>query len=367
MNQTSHDEEPSFPQELFLEWRSPRLGTANPSILTNPVWEWLIRTRMNAHQANQMFRGPSALEAGPGWCFDRFGQTATALPDGREVLIAGEHEDHYDADFFIYNDVVVKAPDGALTIYGYPPDIFPPTDFHTATLLPGSILLIGSLGYQEDRRRPRETQVLQLLLDTFAIRRIDARGPSPGWIHRHHAVLSDDGRSITISGGMIDPCDPQRALQENVDDWMLDLPTWTWTRATERRWPQWAFRRADRKHNQLWQLRLAIWMRDTQWVDRLAGIMQELEAHIGRPPDLDLLPALYRPDDSVTPLPPLEDRHNVFRVMVDGVVVRFTEEHHLVRAIVEGSLSPDRLRALQESVKARLSTLEGVPWVIEAL
>ena len=102
---------------------------------------------MNAYQATQLLGGPSALEAGPGWCFDRFGQSTTVLPDGREVLIAGEHEDYYDPDFFIYNDVVVRAPDGKVAIYGYSKEAFPPTDFHTATLLPDSIVLIGSLGY----------------------------------------------------------------------------------------------------------------------------------------------------------------------------------------------------------------------------
>jgi len=73
-------------------------------------------------------------------------------------------------------------------------------------------------------------------------------------------------------------------------------------------------------------------MRDTQWKERLANEMQRLGANIGRTPDLDLIPFLYRPDDSVTQLPRDEDQHNVFRVLVDGIVVRFTEESHLVRA-----------------------------------
>lgn len=42
----------------------------------------------------------------------------TRLPDGRVV--------------FIYNDVVVWHPDGALDIFGCPLDVLPPTDFHTA-------------------------------------------------------------------------------------------------------------------------------------------------------------------------------------------------------------------------------------------
>lgn len=174
MDEARKDQEAPITRELFLEWRSPRLGNANPSVLTNPVWEWLIRTRMNAYQATETFGGPSALEAGPGWCFERFGQTTTMLADGREVMIAGEHEDSYDPDFFIYNDVVVREPDGKITIYGYSKEVFPPTDFHTATLVQGAIVLIGSLGYMEERLGRKETQVLQLMPHNFAMHEIQA-------------------------------------------------------------------------------------------------------------------------------------------------------------------------------------------------
>src|SRR5262245_11954817 len=96
MNQGHGNDEPPVTRELFLEWRSPRFGNENPSVLTNPVWEWLVRTPMSAYEATELLRGPSALKAGPGWCFARFGRTTTALADGREVSIAGEHEDSYD-------------------------------------------------------------------------------------------------------------------------------------------------------------------------------------------------------------------------------------------------------------------------------
>jgi hypothetical protein len=69
----------------------------------------------------------------------------------------GEHEDHYDPDFFIHNDVVVRTPDGEVAIYGYPTEVFLPTDFHTATLLPASIVLIGSLGYRKAGSRKRKS------------------------------------------------------------------------------------------------------------------------------------------------------------------------------------------------------------------
>ena len=88
------------------------------------------------------------------------GQPSVTLPDGREVYIAGEHEDHYDPDFYIYNDVVVMDGDQC-DILGYATDIFLPTDFHTATLVRDEIILIGNLGYPEDRD-PTTTQVFRL-------------------------------------------------------------------------------------------------------------------------------------------------------------------------------------------------------------
>jgi hypothetical protein len=41
----------------------------------------------------------------------------------------GEHEDFYDPDFCIYNDVFVHERDGSVAIYGYPESVFPPTDY----------------------------------------------------------------------------------------------------------------------------------------------------------------------------------------------------------------------------------------------
>jgi hypothetical protein len=328
---------------------------------------------MSAYGATQLFGGPSALDAGPGWCFERFGQTTTVLDDGRQILIAGEHEDHYDPDFFIYNDVVVIAPGGEIAIYGYPKEVFPPTDFHSATLLPGRIVLIGSLGYQEERVNKTETQVLQLTLDNFEIHTTDPSGPSPGWIHGHTAFLSDDGQSIVISGGKIDPGCAGRSYKESLDDWALDIRSWRWRRRTTRDWQQWAFLRVDRRPSQLWHLRQAVWARDmarhapARWQGRLMEDMERLEASIGRTPDLDVIPSLYRLDDSVTELAREEDPHNVFRVLIDGMSVRFTEQSFLVHAIVEGRLSQERLQGLQESVLEKLSKLEGVEWEIETL
>lgn len=74
----------------------------------------------------------------PCWSFARFGRTVTTLPDGRLVTTGGEHEDCYGPDLCIYADVRVLddiwSQEGGVQHFVYPRHVFPPTDFHTATL-----------------------------------------------------------------------------------------------------------------------------------------------------------------------------------------------------------------------------------------
>jgi len=212
--------------EIFAEWRSPRRGRANPERLDNPLWAWLIATRTSAYAANEHFQGPSSYEAGPLWCFSRYGQSITLLPDGRQVLISGEHEDSYDPDFYIYNDLVVVSEKNEPEIYGYPPTIFPPTDFHSATPTDGQIILVGNLGYPKDRR-VGQTQVLAVECRGWSVSRIESRGSSPGWIYHHQAQLQADGSGILVRGGKLFRGDDQ-SLVENIDDWLLHLDGHPW-------------------------------------------------------------------------------------------------------------------------------------------
>jgi hypothetical protein len=211
---------------LFDAWRSPRLGDHNPTRMTNPVWEWLIRTQHTGFIATEMIGGPSPFDAGPCWSFHRYGQTCTTLADGHRIYIAGEHEDFYDPDFCIYNDVVVDAPDGTIEIYGYPRYIFPPTDFHSATLVGSQIILIGNLGYQAERK-PGVTQVLSLDLDSLAVTPWITSGDMPGWIHGHQSFLEGEGRSIRVTGGKIVRQRGKR-FRNNRYDWRLWVNDGVW-------------------------------------------------------------------------------------------------------------------------------------------
>ncbi|MBV1866904.1 MAG: hypothetical protein KUG69_03205 [Marinosulfonomonas sp.] len=210
--------------DLFQRWSQPREGTANPQVCDSPFYREQMRSGNSGYAAKTAVLGDVNVDATdpPVWSFSRFGQTATPLADGRLVLIAGEHEDFYDADFYIYNDVTVLDSSGDVQYFIYPKDVFPPTDFHTATLLQDHIILIGALSHPE-LRRENQTQVLRLNLSDFSIDHIETRGENPGWINSHSAELIDS--EIHIWGGKVEP-----GYQDLEGRYALDLTRAVWRR-----------------------------------------------------------------------------------------------------------------------------------------
>ena len=216
-----------------------RYGTAHPEWVENALWEEAIREEWTGYALYQHLgiesRGRVRHDfwhssyrdttPGPYWSWQRFGRTSTPLPDGRVIHIAGEHEDSYDPDFCIYNDVVVEYPGGRREFYLYPKDVFPPTDFHSATLVGRDIILIGSLGYH-DLRRFGETQVLKLETRTLRIEPVATTGAAPGWISDHIAELVGE-TAILVAGGKVDTGD---GYGPNTGVFQLDLTTMTWQR-----------------------------------------------------------------------------------------------------------------------------------------
>ncbi|CAF1334832.1 unnamed protein product, partial [Didymodactylos carnosus] len=240
-------------------------GTDNPTLMEKPFWKYMVcNPHLGAYDARKENNGDFVDDSNawrPTWCFARFGATQTYLPDGRLIHIGGEHEDCYDSDFQIYNDVVVirnprmvrahymyslpvpsnfpvetkqnaaslepeilgtSRPED-VTIYGYPEHVFPPTDFHTATYVKNSddeedfIYIIGGLGYLNSSHR-RETHVYRLGLSDFRIHRMKTTGIGPlGCTERHRAALK-------IVGGrkMIEIC-----LKDH-QCYRLDVETVVW-------------------------------------------------------------------------------------------------------------------------------------------
>jgi hypothetical protein len=120
----------------------------------------------------------------------------------------------------------VHAPDGSIAIYGYPQDVFPPTDFHSATLLGDVIWLIGSLGYH-GTRRAGFTPVYTLDTRTLRIDAVATHGDAPGWVYRHRAILHNDSE-IRIRGGYVHDGDESQRDAPLAADHALDLRTGRW-------------------------------------------------------------------------------------------------------------------------------------------
>jgi hypothetical protein len=226
------DDEATFQAsaEDYRKNKTPRFGKTNPERMDNPFWSDMIRIGCNAYQARVHFKDDSAFnKPGAVWCFDRFGSTLTPIPDGRYVQIGGEHEDYYDPDFYIYNDVVIHDGQGNFELYGYPKKVFPPTDFHTATLVKEEIYLIGCLGYPEQRVN-NQTPVYHLKTETWEIEAVKTSGDLPAWVYRHRASYVPQRNVIQITGGERQSWDKpgEPELVTNEDTYELDLSTFIW-------------------------------------------------------------------------------------------------------------------------------------------
>ncbi len=207
----------------------PRFGKSNPEVMDIPFWREMVRTGISAYEAKDQFNDVRDMSQAT-WCYSRFGVSFTELPDGRFVQVGGEHEDYYDPDFCIYNDVLVHDQDGQFQIMGYPKEVFPPTDFHSATYRNGFIYVVGGLGYSGSRQFGT-TPIYRLNCKTWAIQSVASTGDNPGWIYLHKARVNDSGL-LVISGGKI--CLEVNGQEEHVDnetEFKLDLSSGIWTRA----------------------------------------------------------------------------------------------------------------------------------------
>ncbi|MEA5510565.1 ankyrin repeat domain-containing protein [Crocosphaera sp. UHCC 0190] len=214
-------------KEEYLKAKTRNFGTKNPEIMDIEFWKAMIRSRVSGYYPKAMFDDTDNWDK-PVWSYDRFGQSITQLPDGRIIEIAGEHEDYYDPDFCIYNDVVVYDGKGNFTIYGYPKYVFPPTDFHSSTLVKDFIYIIGSLGYMGERI-VNETPVYRLSCDTFKMEKIETFGDKPGWIHSHQAFYQNPDK-IQIKGGEIwTLVNDKSEYLDNINTYVLDLTTLMWS------------------------------------------------------------------------------------------------------------------------------------------
>jgi len=357
-------------RRVFESQQQRRFGTSNPERMKLAFWEWMVRSSEDArpHDWSQApaVHTPYALRKsfgqdgdyskGPIWNFDRMGATRTPHLDGRMICIAGEHEDHYDPDFCIYNDVIVLDLSGSVEIYGYPKDVFPPTDFHSATLLGDRVIVIGRLGYL-DERHPGTTPVFFLDLASYRMEPRPSHGELPGWIFRHEAEAGPDG--IVIRGGEVfEEIDRTPRLRRNFDDFLYDFGTGCWKRLTNRKWRQFSIRDEEGKHFMKGRpFRGCCGMEGESWKGESLDI-----------PDFEdpflyveaVCPGRFEYETVVSEEFSLEDR-----IVVAGIPVSIRVECFAIEVIVEGDMGGAMATALAEDIKAGVEAETGRPCVLE--
>jgi hypothetical protein len=330
--------------EIFREQRRPRFGAANPERMYMVFWEWMILggqdisvvrqdpkfSGFGPSHARDVFKASHSRENAPIWTFDRYGATRTGLADGRLICVGGEHEDFYDPDFWIYNDVVVVTASNQVEIYGYPAEIFPPTDFHTATLVGDRLFIIGSVGYK-GARQPGETPVYVLNLSGYEVSAVRTSGEKPGWLHEHSAELNADG-GITIRGGQVlYERDGRQALRRNFDDYVLNVASGVWRRATHHKWHQFRVRQEDGK----------------------LFILEQRPEHDAIVPEGSVL-AKADGDPEFT------------RIKVEGVPVAFHVGVKVIEIVVEDDDS-DTARRIAEQIRVKTEAAIHKPCILEAI
>ncbi len=207
--------------EKYRLTKQHRFGLTNPEVMTVDFWRSMVCNGFSTGEARREFNEPDDSDAVI-WSFDRFGQSLTELPDGRIIEIGGQQDGNYDPDFCIYNDVVVHDGQGNFQIFGYPQAIFPPTDFHTATLVGSYIYIIGRLGYYQNRTYD-QTPVYRLDCRSYQIEAVITTN-SPGWIYEHRAVHLES-EVIMICGGLIEDA---KESHKNILEYRLNLISLVW-------------------------------------------------------------------------------------------------------------------------------------------
>jgi hypothetical protein len=194
-------------------------GTANPSMYCNPFYSHMIKEGLSPFDFKYAYDLDYNAYCPIFTFLPRIGMSQTSLPSlGFTVFIGGEYDDYYDPDFLIYNDVIVRYDDGTIKHFGYPEDVFPCTDFHSATYYPADncIYIIGGIGYNSPKDGvKKDTPVFKLELRTFEISKVDFLGENPGWIHHHEAKLKGNKIWVFLNG-------------KRTKGFYLDLETRTW-------------------------------------------------------------------------------------------------------------------------------------------
>ena len=209
---------------LYRAHKNPRCGKANPERGDNPFWLEMVRRQWPPSRARLHFGdfappqpevvysdddtdlGSGAPEYGTPeaaarmarisadvergklvrtiddvvWTAVREDALELELSDGRTLLIGGEIADYGDeyADPWVYNDVIVTHPGGAIEILIYPNEVFPHLARSACAAAGKDVYIFGIIDRKSHPERSRGPVVLRLDSLSYEIVELSAAAPS---------------------------------------------------------------------------------------------------------------------------------------------------------------------------------------------
>ena len=258
--------------------------------------------------------------------------------------------------------MVVRHPNGQIEIYGYPEDVFPPTDFHSATLRGDHILIVGCLGHP--KQRAQATPIYRLDLSDFSISECKTSGDGPLRLHEHKAELSADGTTLICHAGR-DVHPTEGWIVENLTTWHLDLQSFAWSAAGTKPCTRWMLMREEEGDNDLWGIGLVAQYQRAGRTSKTAESYRKKFAARGLVVDTTLHAARFRLPVPHKVLPNKDDDSpRTKRIEIGGTVVRIYEGSDRIDVAIEGHLPSSTRDALVQFGLDTYAALEGVPYKV---
>jgi hypothetical protein len=253
-------------------------------------------------------------------------------------------------------------------IFGYPKQEFPPTDFHTASLVGDEIYIVGSLGDPDDRQNGVTSSYV---LDTksYAIREVTPKGDGPGWLHQHNASYDSELNAITVTGGEVWDSRKEPQYLENINDYRLHLSGLRWERLTDRKWQRFEFFRPDgdglgmmdepkwTKHLEDAQNRL----RDGLGTDPSPETLENIQGMAEKPDALDLIwpdidhEKIPRPETTDDDEDSSDNEFKTRRIKIAETTIRYVQDFGAWILVIEGELDEDAGAAQRADLKEKLA------------
>ncbi|MDU8928171.1 hypothetical protein RXV86_12305 [Alisedimentitalea sp. MJ-SS2] len=189
------------------------------------------------------------------------------------------------------------------------------------------------------------------------------QGDAPPWLYDHKAECARGGARLICTEGQVTHQPTDRTV-ENLTTWEFDLAKMSWEFIETKPFQRWILLREDESYNDLWGIEQVARANRSSRKSTIAERYRTEFEERGLIVDVELFEGRFSPPIPHRKIEPdtASEDHKTHRILIDDVVVRFTEDRHEIVVTVEGELPMKTLEALEQHGLRTYSTLEGVPY-----